>query len=134
MNANIDLHPNNSEAKTQRIIDHMRKKAKDPNLDFERSETGKVLIPNSYWHDPYYEIDRIVHQGWHIVRFHFYLQLQYQRIQMWLIGLLILYESQQSREITFSRLFHHLNKKWDLKIFFTFSVLRKSVLSQLAKK
>ena len=52
-----------SETKLQRIIDHIRKKANDPNLKFEKSAKGKILVPKSYWDDPYYEIDRVVHQG-----------------------------------------------------------------------
>jgi len=51
-----------NEAKFQRIIDHIRKKANDPDLELPRGETGKILVPKSYWDDPYYEIDRIVHQ------------------------------------------------------------------------
>ena len=51
-----------SETKLQRIIDHIRKKANDPNLKFEKSAKGKILVPKSYWDDPYYEIDRVVHQ------------------------------------------------------------------------
>lgn len=40
----------------------MWKKANDPNMKFERSAKGKILVPKSYWDDPYYEIDRVVHQ------------------------------------------------------------------------
>ena len=32
-------------------------------MKFEKSGKGKVLVPKSYWDDPYYEIDRVVHQG-----------------------------------------------------------------------
>ena len=66
--SNINFNYDNSEAKFQRIIDHIRKKANDPDLELPRGETGKILVPKSYWDDPYYEIDRIVHQGWQIVR------------------------------------------------------------------
>ena len=31
-------------------------------MKFEKSGKGKVLVPKSYWDDPYYEIDRVVHQ------------------------------------------------------------------------
>ena len=51
------------ELKMQRILDHIRKKANNPNLKFRRNEEGKIIVPRSYYDDPYYEIDRIVHQG-----------------------------------------------------------------------
>merc|ERR1712223_231831 len=50
------------ELKMQRILDHIRKKANNPNLKFRRNEEGKIIVPRSYYDDPYYEIDRIVHQ------------------------------------------------------------------------
>ena len=68
LQSNTNFNLDNSEAKFQRIIDHIRKKANDPDLELPRGETGKILVPKSYWDDPYYEIDRIVHQGWQIVR------------------------------------------------------------------
>ena len=46
---------------------------------------------------------------------------------MWLIGHLNLYEMQQSWELTFFKLYHHMNKKWGIKIFFTFAVLRNCI-------
>ena len=46
---------------------------------------------------------------------------------MWLIGHLNLYELQQSWELTFFKLYHHTNKKWGIKIFFTFAVLRNCI-------
>ena len=46
-----------------------------------------------------------------------------EKLLMWLIGHLNLYKLQQSWELTFLKLYHDMNKKWGIKLFFTLAVL-----------
>ena len=57
--------------------------------------------------------------------------LSYNKVEriahMWLMGPLNLYEMQQSWEPTFLKLYHYMKKKWGIKRFFTFAILRNHI-------